>query len=1148
MLSNLFDFQQFRGQVVAVTGGGKSGTGGVGYHVAIAFARAGARLAIIGRTPEALERSAAEAGELGAEVLCVPGDVSSPADLERFFAAIDERFGRLDVLVNNAGISGDVRCLCRIVHERFRYAFNVHLHTHTATRLAAELMRRRGVRGTIVNVGTYFTSPHRQILRPYPYRTPYTGAQAWKLELSRLSAWELAADGISVVALNPGPIEGGRIDEVVYPLGAMERGLWGRRMEPGDIRRKTADMHPAGKFLTQDQVARSILALASRELRETANGAVLELAGGLDYRVSPRVAAPTPLRGIPDLHGARVLVTTHASDARAESVVLGLAAAGARVTVAGPAAPELVSALSQTAAGGAGRGTAEAAASGASAPGALGAGQRALLGQVRAHAARLEDESEVRAVFDRMLEEPELGGLDALVHLTGETALEEPFSLMAPERFEALKERFAFVPALVGKYAVAALFVEGARRAGVEDERFLKLAPFMALLERERGRPLDLAIVREQGMWTEAEEACLQRAFRKAGGSLTVVGPDYPAGDQNGGVRRTEVLRVNLQAVFSSLAAEMGIAGAAVRSNVVFPGREGKPGDSRRLNRLLLFLVSDSARSVSGMVYCPDELNAGGLLSGEMEGRVAVVSGGGHHSGQQVSLRLAREGARVLLAGPDRADLEATERAIEALGGDAALVPADPADAREMERVARVARETYGGIDVWINAAGYGGSFATLQEVDLGERSTWRRALAVNFASPWHGMVRTVADLRRRGRPGALVNLSSFYADQPVALRAEYTVSKMLLHACAALVAERLRPHGISITDVQPSLTEASDLERVRRSFLREFERLGLAQPAEDRRVRTWLHFTIPQHPPLSRDVAEAVLFAARHGMQQSGSSIRVSTLPGPAARPAARSHAPLRALRGRPLAGRFVLLTTTGRAGADLDRAAALTSTLLRAGAARVLVAADATAAERLPRHGLDARVQMVRWEPGDPQTTTSLFAALPSPDAVVHLAGRPRRGERFMALLASKILPRLSPEGLEETLSAHLESLQGFLARHVTSAMAVSREALRRLRPGGTLLLVGSSGPAPESALLNRALEQMARVARVEWLLLGVGARTSMLDPAGLSARRLAERAALSLAAPAAGGRAPRPTARLERLRAARPRPAARRASASA
>jgi NAD(P)-dependent dehydrogenase (short-subunit alcohol dehydrogenase family) len=440
-----------------------------------------------------------------------------------------------------------------------------------------------------------------------------------------------------------------------------------------------------------------------------------------------------------------------------------------------------------------------------------------------------------------------------------------------------------------------------------------------------------------------------------------------------------------------------------------------------------------------------------------------------------------------------------------------------------------VARETYGGIDLWVNTAGMGGAFATLREIDLGPESSWRRALAVNFTTPWAGLVRAAADMRRRGKGGSIINLSSFYADQPVALRGEYTISKMLLHACAALVAEPLRPHGIAVTDLQPSLTEASDLERVRRSFLREFERLGVVDPASDRGVRSWLRYTIPSQPPRSRDVAEAVLFAARNGMQQSGSSIRVSTLPTGSGRSGARPHAPPRALRGRPLAGRTALVVTTGRAGADLDRTAAMAAALLRGGAERVVVAASDIALERLPRHALPAQVEISACNPADPAELAALFGAFPAPDAVVHIASRPRPAERFLDFPGSKTLSRLGSDELEAALASHLESVERFLEQHLTSALGVSRESLRRLPPDGALLLVGASSGEPEAALLNRALEQLARVARVEWLLLGSGARASVLEAAGLSAPRLAERALQTLAVPAR--RAP------SRIPAARP-----------
>ncbi len=76
----MFDPEQFRGKVVMVTGAGKgTGPGGIGYNAAMAFARAGARLAIVGRTGEALDAARSEIEALGGEVVTAVGDVSDPA-------------------------------------------------------------------------------------------------------------------------------------------------------------------------------------------------------------------------------------------------------------------------------------------------------------------------------------------------------------------------------------------------------------------------------------------------------------------------------------------------------------------------------------------------------------------------------------------------------------------------------------------------------------------------------------------------------------------------------------------------------------------------------------------------------------------------------------------------------------------------------------------------------------------------------------------------------------------------------------------------------------------------------------------------------------------------------------------------------------
>ncbi len=91
----------FAGKVAIVTGGGA----GIGFAIARAFARSGARVAIAGRTKERLTHAANSIGEeSGAPVLVVPADVGKHADCERIVAATVERFDGLDILVNNAAL------------------------------------------------------------------------------------------------------------------------------------------------------------------------------------------------------------------------------------------------------------------------------------------------------------------------------------------------------------------------------------------------------------------------------------------------------------------------------------------------------------------------------------------------------------------------------------------------------------------------------------------------------------------------------------------------------------------------------------------------------------------------------------------------------------------------------------------------------------------------------------------------------------------------------------------------------------------------------------------------------------------------------------------------------------------------------------
>ena len=92
------------GRVAVITGAGR----GIGRAIALAYAREGAKVALAARSEAELEAAVGAVAALGVEAIAVPTDVTRQEDTERLAREVVERFGRIDVLVNNAGISGPV--------------------------------------------------------------------------------------------------------------------------------------------------------------------------------------------------------------------------------------------------------------------------------------------------------------------------------------------------------------------------------------------------------------------------------------------------------------------------------------------------------------------------------------------------------------------------------------------------------------------------------------------------------------------------------------------------------------------------------------------------------------------------------------------------------------------------------------------------------------------------------------------------------------------------------------------------------------------------------------------------------------------------------------------------------------------------------
>ncbi|MGH9798470.1 MAG: SDR family NAD(P)-dependent oxidoreductase, partial [Candidatus Polarisedimenticolia bacterium] len=571
-----------------------------------------------------------------------------------------------------------------------------------------------------------------------------------------------------------------------------------------------------------------------------------------------------------------------------------------------------------------------------------------------------------------------------------------------------------------------------------------------------------------------------------------------------------------LQAVVTSAATELAMAKTAVRVNAIFPGSDAGTLDTARTTRTALHLVGEAKHGPCGMIYYPDERNAGIGDPGPMHGKIAVVTGGGRNLGQAIALRLAREGSSVVLAGRGRADLDLTARAIRSLGCEAASVAADIAFPGEREKILQAARALAGGnggngsgrptagVDLWVNNAGIGGAFATLGDIELDGEARWHQTLAINFAGAWLGMVRAILDLRRRGAQGGVVNVSTFYADQPYVFRIPYTVPKVMLKRSAALLADALRPYGIYVADIQPSLIDGPRFQWVARNYAEHFRRHGVADPESDPRVQEWFARLIPGSAPRPQDVAEAVLFAAQRGLIGSGLGIPVSTLPRAGASPAPVT----RGAAVQP--GRSVVLVTTARSHAEIDRTGALAAWCLDRGSQRVVIAGDDGMMARLARRlqggapdspwwnlpvapERDGRLEIRGVDALSPAAMEDLFGRIGEIDTVIHAPAEPGRGESFVLFATDPGLSELGDELLEARYHDHQRALSLFLDRQVTAALVVARQAARSLAPGGAFLVSRRRPATPEAILAAEAQRQIVRIACEEHRLLGKGMRAS-------------------------------------------------------
>lgn len=227
------------GKIAVITGASR----GLGKAMALALGEAGASLAMVSRDAVALEQAVAEVRARGAEAEGFPADVSQEDEVSALRERVIARFGKVHILINNAGINIR-KPVTEFTLEEWRRVLDTNL-TGAFLMVRAFLPHMRGHGyGRIINVTS--TLSHVGL----PLRTAYASSKAGLLGFTRALALELAPEGITVVGISPGPFA----TEINRPL-----------LEDPAVSREFIARVPLGRWGRVEEVGRLAVYLCSEE-------------------------------------------------------------------------------------------------------------------------------------------------------------------------------------------------------------------------------------------------------------------------------------------------------------------------------------------------------------------------------------------------------------------------------------------------------------------------------------------------------------------------------------------------------------------------------------------------------------------------------------------------------------------------------------------------------------------------------------------------------------------------------------------------------------------------------------------------------------------------------------------------------------------
>ncbi len=199
--------RQFEGRVALVTGGGS----GIGRASAVELGRQGAKVAVLSRRQDRIDEACAEIEQAGGEALGISADVTSQEALEDAVRQIDEKWGRLDMVVANAGANGVFAPLDDLTLDEWNHTMATNLtSTFLTVKASLPLLKRQG--GSIVVVSSVNGSRNFN----YPGAVAYSTSKAGQVAFTKMVAIELAQHNIRINVVCPGAIRT-NIGEATHP-------------------------------------------------------------------------------------------------------------------------------------------------------------------------------------------------------------------------------------------------------------------------------------------------------------------------------------------------------------------------------------------------------------------------------------------------------------------------------------------------------------------------------------------------------------------------------------------------------------------------------------------------------------------------------------------------------------------------------------------------------------------------------------------------------------------------------------------------------------------------------------------------------------------------------------------------------------------